>query len=241
MSEVQRLGCIFTEPSATFKEIAVGRRSWWLPFVVMCLFSYLLFAAITVKVGWHQVAVNTLHADTATMERLEQAPPESRAQTIEQTTRTMEYSLMGGFAASPVVILIQLLLVAGVLMATINFIFAGKATFSDSLAVTAFSFLPSVIKSALGAAVAWFMVPESFNLQNFAPTSVGAFLSQTDTPAWLYKLASALDATTLWCMLLLGIGFATIGKVKRSGGYLAAFGWWGLLTLIGVVWAAARG
>jgi hypothetical protein len=241
MSEVERLGNVFTAPSKTFAEIAGGRRSWWLPFVVMCLFSYLLFGAITLKVSWRRVAENTLHADTATMERLEQAPPESRAQSIEQVTRAMQYSMMGSFMASPVVILLQLLIVAGVLMGTVNFIFGGKATFSQSLAVATFSFVPLVIKSGLGAAVTWFMVPESFNLQNFAPTSIGAFLSPTETSAWLYKLATALDVTTIWCMVLLGMGFATIGKVKRSSGYIAVFGWWGLITAIGVAWAAARG
>jgi len=237
MSQLERVSSIFTAPSKTFAEIAAGRRSWWMPFLLMCLFSYLLFAAITVKIGWHQVAENAIHADAKATERLEQASPEAR----EQAVKITQYSMMGGFAATPLLVLVSILVVAGVLMATTNFIFGGKASFGASYAVAMYAYIPSLIKSALGAAVAFFVAPESFNLQNFAPTSLGAFLSPTETPAWLYKLASALDFTTIWCMLMMGIGFAAIGKVKRSSGYIAVFGWWGLITLLGVAWAAARG
>lgn len=237
LSELQRVANIFIAPSTTFADIAAGRRRWWLPFVLMCLFSYVLFAAITVKVGWHQVAENTLHADAKAMERLDQASPEAR----EQTVKMVQFSTMGGFAASPLVILIDLVVISAVLMATINFIFGGKASFAATLAVCMFGYLPSILKAGLGAAVACFVAPESFNLQNFAPTSVGAFLSPADTAAWLYKLASALDFTTIWSMVLLGIGLAAVAKVKRASGYIAVFGWWALITLLGVVWAAARG
>jgi hypothetical protein len=237
LSELERLGNIFVAPSTTFSDIARGRRSWWLPFVVMCLFSYLLFGAITAKIGWQQVAENTLRANPKAMERFEQAPPGTFAQTAKQTAMGIEIS----FAATPVLMAISYLLIAAVLMGTVNFIFGGKASFADSLAVTVFGYLPSIVKVALGAAVAFFVAPESFNLQNFAPTSVGAFLSPTETSPWLYRLATALDATTIWCMVVLAIGFAVIAKVKRSSCYIAVFGWWAFITVIGVAWAAAMG
>lgn len=237
LSEVQRVGNLFVAPSTTFADIAAGRRSWWLPFLIMCLFSYLLFGAITAKIGWRQVAENTLRANAKAMERFEQAPAGTFEQVVKQTAMGTEI----GFALTPVIMIVSYLVIATVLMGTINFLFGGKASFADSLAVTVFGYLPSAIKAALGAAVAFFMAPESFNLQNFAPTSLGAFLSPTDTSPWLYRLASALDVTTIWCMVLLGIGFAAIGKVKRSSGYIAVFGWWGLLTLISVAWTAAMG
>jgi hypothetical protein len=85
------------------------------------------------------------------------------------------------------------------------------------------------------------IAPESFNLNNFAPTSVGAFLNPLETNAALYKLASALDVTTIWTLALLGIGIAAVAKVKRNSGYIAVFGWWAIIVLIGVGWAAITG
>jgi hypothetical protein len=102
--------------------------------------------------------------------------------------------------------------------------------------------LPGIIKSLLGTVVIFAgTAPESFNLKNFAPTNVGSFLNPLETNAALYKLASALDFTTIWTMVLLGIGIATVAKVKRSSGYIAVFGWWALFVLIGVGWAAING
>ncbi len=55
----------------------------------------------------------------------------------------------------------------------------------------------------------------------------------------LYALASSFDIVTIWILVLLGMGIATVAGVKRSSGYIAVFGWWAIFVLIGVGWAAA--
>ncbi len=70
--------------------------------------------------------------------------------------------------------------------------------------------------------------PESFNIKNFAPTNLGAFLNPLETNKALYALATSLDAMTIWSLVLLGIGTATVAGVKRTSGYIAVFGWWAL-------------
>ena len=44
---------------------------------------------------------------------------------------------------------------------------------------------------------------------------------------------------TIWTLVLLGMGTATVAGVKRTSGYIAVFGWWAIIVLIGVGWAAA--
>jgi hypothetical protein len=100
--------------------------------------------------------------------------------------------------------------------------------------------LPGIVKTLLGTIVIFSgAAPESFNLANFAPTSLGAFMNPMETNAALYKLATALDVTSIWSMVLMGIGIAIVAGVKRSSGYIAVFGWWVLIVLITVGWAAA--
>jgi hypothetical protein len=82
------------------------------------------------------------------------------------------------------------------------------------------------------------MAPESFNLSNPSPTNLGAFLSPADMNAGLYKLATALDVTTIWYLILLGMGIAIVAGVKRASGYIAVFGWWALIVLVGAGAAA---
>jgi len=238
LSQMQRVTNIFTAPSKTFIDIRDHSRAWWMPFLIMVVFGYILFAAITMKVGWAQVAENAIHMNPKSEERLAQAPPDQRETTMKITT----YSMEGGFAATPLLVLAILALGSLVLWGTINFMFGGKATFGGIFCVWMYSGLIGVIKTILGTIMLFTGVaPESFNLNNFAPTSIGAFLSPTETNQALYRLASSIDFTTIWSLAVMSIGVATVARVKRTSGYFAVFGWWALTVLVGVGWAAAFG
>jgi hypothetical protein len=236
LSQWQRVLYSFTAPSKTFADIQRGNKSWWMPFLISILAGYVFFAAVTLKIGWAQVAENAIHLNPKSEEKLAQAPPAQR----EMTMKFTQYGMEGGFAATPIIILAIGAVISLVLWGTINFGFGGKATFPTIFVAWMYAGLPGIIKFLLGAIVIFAgTAPESFNLNNFAPTSIGAFLNPLETNAALYKLASALDLTTIWSLALLGIGIATVAKVKRGSGYIASFGWWALIVLIGVGWAAA--
>jgi hypothetical protein len=237
LSQLERVGNTFTAPSTTFAEIQGGKKSWWLPFVILSVVSYILFAAITAKVGWQQVAENATNQNPKTAERMAKLPAEQREAGIKMTATIMQ----GSFIASPAIVLLSNVIVAAVLLATINFVFGGKANFGAVFAVSMYAWLPSAIKSLLGAVVVYFTVPESFNINVLAPTNLAAFLNPAETNAALYKLLTALDVTTIWTLVLLSIGLATVAGVKRNLGYIAVFGWWALITLAGVGSAAIFG
>jgi hypothetical protein len=236
LSQWQRVTNTFAAPSKTFEDIKKGNKSWWLPFLILALAGYVFFAAVTLKVGWAQVAENSIHLNPKSEERMAQAPPAQREMSMKWT----QYGMEGGFAAGPILVLVFALIIALVLWGTINFVFGGKATFGSVLAVWMFAALPGIIKSLLGAVVLFAgSAPESFNLNNFAPTSVGAFLNPLETNAAVYKLASSLDITTIWYLFLMGMGLAIVAGVKRISGYIAVFGWWAIIVLFGVGMAAA--
>ena len=238
LSQMQRVTSVFSAPSKTFDDINRGNKSWWMPFLIMIVIGYIFFAAITVKVGWNQVAQNAINMNPKSQERMAQATPEQR----ETSMKFTQYAMEGGFAASPVIVLIVVALGSLVLMGTINFGFGGKARFGEVFAMWMYASLPGIIKTLLGTIVLFAgSAPDSFNLNNFAPTNVGAFLNPAETNAALYKFASALDFTTIWSMVLLGIGLATVARVKRSSGYIAVFAWWAIIVLLGVGIAAVTG
>jgi len=238
LTQWQRVANTFTAPSKTFEDIKHGNRSWWMPYLIMIVIGYIFFAAVTTKIGWNQVAQNAIHMDQKAEERLQQAPPEQR----ETTMKITRYSMQGGFAASPILVLIVVALASLVLWGTINFAFGGKAQFGSIFAVWMYGSLPGVIKTLLGTVVVYAgMAPESFNINNFAPTNLGAFMNPLDTNPALYKLATALDFSTIWSMVLLSIGVAIVAGVKRSSGYIAVFGWWAIITLCSVGWSAIMG
>lgn len=237
LTQLQRVVNSFGAPSSTFAEIQGGRKSWWLPFVILSLASYILFFAITSKVGWRQVAENAMTQNAKAAERMDKLSAEQR----ESSLKTTSIAMQGSFLASPVIVLFCNVMVAAVLLGTINFGFGGKANFGAVFAMSMYAWLPSLIKSLLGTIVVYFTAPESFNINALAPTNPAAFLNPAETNAALYALLTALDVTTIWVVILLAIGLAKVAGVSRQKGYIVVFGWWIILTFISVGSAAIFG
>lgn len=238
LTQWQRVSNTFMAPSKTFEDIKRGNKSWWMPLIIIVVFTYILFAGITMKIGWAQVAENTINLNQKGAERMRQLPEAQQETAMKITT----YSMEGAFAANPVLVVIAGVVATLVIWGTINFVFGGKATFPEMFAVWMYASLPGIIKAVLGTIVIFAgMAPESFNLANYAPTSVGAFLNIQDVGPAIYRLATSLDFTTIWYLVLFSIGSAIVGKVKRSAGYMAVFGWWAVVVLFGVAIAAIRG
>jgi len=238
LSQVQRLTNTFTAPSKTFEDIKRGNKSWWLPFIIYVVLGFAFYAAVNTKVGMRQVSENQITLSPKAQERMSQLTPEQREQQMKISTGVTQ----GLFLAGPIVLLIMGAVISLVLLGTINFGFGGKAKFGSIFTVWMYAMLPSCIKTILGIVVLYAgTAPESFNIKNFAPTNLGAFLNPIDTNPGLYSLATSIDFITIWSLVLVGIGTALVAGVKRGSGYIASFGWWALLVIVGAGIAAAFG
>ena len=198
LSQWQRVTNTFTAPSKTFEDIKRGNKSWWMPFLIMVVFGYILFAAITIKVGWTQVAENTVRSDAKTQERFSNMQPDQRQTAMKFTA----YSMEGGFGATPVIVLAFSADWFPALVAHHQFRVRWQSQLRERVCrvdvcrpAGSFQIDSGGNRSLCGAA------PESFNIDNFAPTSVGAFLNQQETNAALYKLATASISrrSGAWC------------------------------------------
>ncbi len=238
LTQWQRVVNTFTAPSKTFADIRRGNRSWWLPLIIGTVITYILFGAVVQKIGIQQVVDNQIRMNPKAQERLALAPPERRELSNKISVGVTE----GAFLAGPAIGIVAIAVLSLGLMATINFVFGGKARYGSVFAVFYYAWLPRSIKALLGTIVIYSgMAPESFNVKNCAPTNVGAFLDPVETNRALYALATSLDIVTIWSLALLGIGTAMVAGTKRSSGYIAVFGWWAIFLLIGVCAAAVMG
>jgi hypothetical protein len=70
------------------------------------------------------------------------------------------------------------------------------------------------------------------DLTNVVKANLGAFMSP-DAPAWLTSAASTISIFNIWAVILLIIGFTSVGKVSRGKAVVAALVPW-------VVWIAAK-
>jgi hypothetical protein len=229
LTQWQRVGNVFVSPTKTFEDIRCGNASWWLPYLISVLLMYVLFAAITMKIGWQQVATNNVAMNPMQAERVQNLTAEQRAAGLKVAAIFTEII----FAASPVTILIFAALVSLVLWMTVNFGFGGRSTFRQIFAINMYAMLPrSVLPLLATAAIFAGLAPESFNINNMAATNVAYFLSLQDTNHALYALLSQVDVIAIWVAILLSIGIARVAGKKNSAGFATVFGWWALWVLI---------
>lgn len=236
LSQGERVLDTFIAPSKTFTDI-LRSQSWWLPFLLSVIVSYGFMFAIQKQVGWDTVVENALKQDPKTVERMASQTAEQQAQARQFTLVFIKYI----FYASPVLALLISAVAALVLWGTINFLFGGRATFGTVFAVWMYGTLPAVILTVL-AIVTLFagMDKDTFNLNNPVGTNIGFYLP-AESPQWMVKLATSIDVFGLWSVFLVGIGLAIVAKVKRSAGLAAVFGWWLLILICKVGYAAIAG
>lgn len=227
LSETARLVDTFIAPSRTFEDVRRYSSRWWLPFLLSIIVSYTFVFAINHFVGWPQVVENSLKQAPKQQERFADMEPTQAAQARHQMAASYKYF---SYAAPAFTLLFAVISVA-VLLATLNFGFAGEATFGRLFAVWMYATLPLAIKGLLGAASLYAgMSPEQFNMQNAAGTNLGFYLP-SDMNKGVLTLASSLDIFTIWTVILLVIGCAIVAKLKRSTAAIAVVGWWIIIVL----------
>jgi len=234
-SQFKRLAQAFSAPGMLFASVAKGNTSWWLPFVLVSLCSYLLFTAVSYKVGIGQAIENQIRLNPSASERLSHLPADQLEAAKASIVKTTNIS----FLATPIIVLLSGLGISVTLLGTAKFLFGGKASFAQMMAVWAFSSLVTSVKMLLGILVLFAGAdPEVFNLKNFAPTNPAAFLSPLECPPTLYAFLASLDFVSIWSMVVMSIGVTTVAKLKPKQGYMIVFGWWILFVAVTVVAAA---
>jgi len=234
LSEGERLVNVFIAPSKTFADLK-RKASWFVPWLVLAVASWLFIGVVAQKVGFKQVTENQMRLNPKAQERIAQLPADRRE-------RGMEISVMFTKVlafAFPVLALLAYLIIAAVLLGTFNFVIGTEVPFNTALAIVVYAQLPRIIRLVL-AIISLFAGadPESFMLANPVASNPGFLVDAGAHPA-LYALASSLDIFTLWTIVLLGIGFVCVSKVKRSTAIAVVFAWYALITLVAVGFTAA--
>ena len=225
LSQPTRVVDTVVAPSRTFNDL-LRSTSCWLPFLLIILCGYLLTAAIQGKVGWSQLVDNEIRTNPKLEQRLADMNPEQ----VAAQHKAMQYSLMGTFYAVPVFDLTAFALMAVILWPTINFAFAGSATYGRVLAVTVFAAIPGAIKALLAAVLLYAgRSPESFTTDSMLGSNLGYYIESAGP---LKTLLTSFDLFSIWTAVLLSLGLAIVARTKKSSGYIAVFGWWALITLV---------
>ena len=222
LSEPERLINTFVAPTKTFADIR-RNASWWVPFLITAVFSYLFVFAVDRKIGFDRIAQNAIAQNPKAQQRLEQASPEQREQAI-----TMQAKITKSiFYAVPVLSIIFALIIAGVLLATFNFGFGAEVPFSKAMAIVVYGGLPMIVQSILTAITIFAgSDPDGFNPQNPVATNPAYLMNPVTTNKFIYSAVSCFDVIALWMIFLMAIGFSENSKVKRGTAFITILAWY---------------
>lgn len=232
LGQVQRVVDTFVAPSKTFSDVRRS-ASWWLPWIIGVVVTLIFGMAVQQKIGWDKTYDNILRQTPAQQQRIESLTADQQAHAKQMGANITKYIFWG----TPLLGLLVALISAAVLLATINFGFGGTAKFGQMFAVWMYGTLPWAIQGLLGIITVYLGVdPDSFNLKNFVGTNIGYYLPQ-DISKPIMALGTALDIFTIWALVLLTIGCAIIGNVKKGKAATAVFGWWVIIVAVKMVGA----
>ncbi len=211
LSEPARILNTFVSPASTFADIR-RNQSWWVPWVLLSLMSLAFVFVMGQKIGFDQIMRNEIAKKPAQVEQLEKLSPEDRDRRMEVGAKITSYFSY----ASPLFQLVAALIIAGIFLAIFNFGAGAEITYSQSLAIVMYGFLPFLLSTLL--AIVSLLVgvdAEGFNVRNPVATNPAYFMNPLEHK-FVYGLLTAVDVFSIWVVVLLGIGYSSVSKIKRS-------------------------
>lgn len=224
LSEGARIVNTFIAPSKTFTDL---RRSaaWWAPWLLISIFSVAFLLTIGKQIGFEQASRYQIAHST----RASQLPPEQQERQIQFSVKIFK-GITYGF---PLMILFLTLISTVVLWVTFKVGFSAQTTFGQAYAIGMYAGLPGIIGAILGIISLFAGVnPEGFDSNNPVATNLAYFLDPDTTSKFIRGMASSLDVLIIWTIVLIGIGFASTSKVKRSTAIIVVACWYLLWKLI---------
>jgi hypothetical protein len=232
MSEASRLVGVFVSPQSTFPDI-VRRPRWWIPMILLAIMSTIVVSAYGRHVGWERTIRQAMERNP----RTEQMSAQQREQAIQVTTRVTSVAAYGAgiFGA------ISMMVVAAVLIFLFNILMSADLKFPSMLGIVGYSFLPTLISSALTLVVMFMKDPEDFDIQRPLAFNIGAFLPE-GTPRWAVLAGNSFDLFSFWIIALLAIGVSSsVRRITFTKALLTILFPWAIVVVLRVAYTVAFG
>ncbi len=227
LTEVERVVDTFVAPTKTFTDI---RRSanWLVPWVLISIFGLLMVFVVDKKLGMDTAYENQLRLSPKQMDKVDQLPPDQKAAQM-RIGATITPLLCLWVAASDDHRRRDIRRRAD---GDLQLWFGAEVKFKQAIAISMYAFLPSIIKALIATAVVGMGAAEGFTFQNQVASNLGGLVDPTSSH-FLYSVLTSIDAFTIWTLILTGIGYSCVTRVKRGTCMGVVFGWWVVVTLVG--------
>ncbi|HKN24034.1 MAG TPA: YIP1 family protein [Candidatus Acidoferrum sp.] len=223
------IGVLFS-PKSTFEDIA-RKPSWILPVVISTILGIVATVSLNQRMNWRQYLSEQFEKNPQTA----QLSPDQKEKQLDISVKVTTYVVyVAGILGS----ILFAVIVAGVMMLAYNLLAGAHATFSQSLAIVSHTLMVGLVSTPIFLLVVFLRDKGSIDPNNPVATNLGAFLPE-ESAKWLMTLCKSIDIFTIWTLVLIAIGFATLNpkKLKGAKSYIIAFSIWGALVVVKTLWA----
>ena len=227
LTEVERVVDTFVAPTKTFTDIR-RNANWVVPWILMSIVGLAMVFTVDKKLTMETAYENQLRQSPKQMDKIDNMAPDQKANAMRIGANATKYFSY----AAPVLTLVFIGIMAGVLMATFNFGFGAEVKFMQAMAISMYAFLPTIIKTLIATVLVGVGAAEGFTFQNPVASNLGGLADPTNSH-FLYSVLSAIDIFNIWVLILTGIGYSCVTRVKRGTCMGVVFGWWAVVTLVG--------
>jgi hypothetical protein len=221
LSQGARLVDTFIAPSKTFTDLRRS-ASWWAPWIVIAIFSVMFIYAVSRQVGFEQISKYQV-AHSSRADQFDKLPADQQARQLQISSK-----IVGIFAyGSPLLILLYCLIGTLALWLTFKLALGAETSFGQAYAITMYGWLPGIVGAILGT-IALFAGanPEGFDINNPVGTNLAYYLDAETTGKFVRGMASSIDVLSIWTVVLIGIGYASTSKVKKSTAIIVVAVWY---------------
>ncbi len=234
LNQVERVVDTFVAPTKTFQDI-LRSSSWWLPFLLILLTSALFTVSVDRQVGFDRVYDNILRESPKAQDRISQLTPEQRT---AQVTIGVKFTKIISYAF-PVIVLIVVAIYSLILWAAFNFGLGATTKYPQVFAVVMYAALPGMLLGILTWVTVTFGAnADAFNINDPVGTNLAYYMP--DASLWMKSLLGRLDILKLWTLALETVGMAVIAKKTVVQSAVVVVGFWLLITVISVGYAAMQ-
>ncbi|HEY1462163.1 MAG TPA: hypothetical protein VGF44_01950 [Terriglobales bacterium] len=210
-STMQRLVGSIVSPLGTFADIA-RKPTWIAPVLISLLLGLATTATFSHRVGW----------DTVINKQLEQSPRtaslplEQRQQLAAKQVPIARVVGYAGAVIFPFLLVVVLALIFFLIFKVYGSVVTVEGvTYSASLGIISFGFMPQMIKGLIGVVLLLLRSPNSINIENLVPSNYGALVGDS-AAKWMLALMTRLDIFNFWVIALIALGFWQISPKRFS-------------------------
>jgi hypothetical protein len=219
----ERIAGVLFAPAETFEDIS-RKPDFLVPILLILLIGYASTILLMPRMDWDSVMAQQAEQMKKRQPNMTEADMERASGIVKTFGTVMAY-------IAPILMFAWYVVVAGIFLLAFR-LMGGQGTFGQAFSTVLYSWIPMLVNSIVITIVA--IMRGSVDPVTMATLvkSNPAFLVDMKAHPALYSLLASVDIFTIWMLILLIIGFATLSRVSRAKAAAIVISLWLVLVLV---------